>query len=107
MTPEAASGVKGENSIKLFCNDLEALTRTANQIKEVLSTVRGITDNPHTDRSAHADSGFSEPEVFCKARADTGGRIASKTTYEITLIFLTAHCRGFDRTRVFTVRLPV
>jgi cobalt-zinc-cadmium resistance protein CzcA len=41
---EAVSGVKGENSIKLFGNDLEALTKTANQIKEVLATVRGITD---------------------------------------------------------------
>jgi heavy metal efflux system protein len=38
------SGVKGENSIKLFGNDLEALTKAANQIKQVLSTVRGITD---------------------------------------------------------------
>jgi cobalt-zinc-cadmium resistance protein CzcA len=41
---EAVSGVKGENSIKLFGNDLQALTTTANQIKDVLSTVRGITD---------------------------------------------------------------
>src|SRR5262249_533665 len=41
---EAVSGVKGENSIKLFGNDLQALTKTANQIKEVLSSVRGITD---------------------------------------------------------------
>ena len=41
---EAVSGVKGENSIKLFGDDLEALTKTANQIKDVLSTVRGITD---------------------------------------------------------------
>jgi len=41
---EAVSGVKGENSIKLFGNDLEALTKTANQIKDVLATVRGITD---------------------------------------------------------------
>ncbi|HME29855.1 MAG TPA: CusA/CzcA family heavy metal efflux RND transporter, partial [Pseudolabrys sp.] len=41
---EAVSGVKGENSIKLFGNDLEALTKTANQIKEVLTTVHGITD---------------------------------------------------------------
>jgi len=41
---EAVSGVKGENSIKLFGNDLEVLTKTANQIKDVLATVRGITD---------------------------------------------------------------
>jgi cobalt-zinc-cadmium resistance protein CzcA len=41
---EAASGVKGENSIKVFGNDLQVLTETANKIKEVLATVRGITD---------------------------------------------------------------
>src|SRR5947207_6114382 len=41
---EAVSGVKGENSIKLFGNDLQALTDTANKIKSVLATVQGITD---------------------------------------------------------------
>jgi cobalt-zinc-cadmium resistance protein CzcA len=41
---EAVSGVKGENSIKLYGNDLQALTTTANKIKSVLSTVQGITD---------------------------------------------------------------
>src|SRR3954451_5528560 len=41
---EAVSGVKGENSIKLYGNDLQALTNTANKIKSILSTVQGITD---------------------------------------------------------------
>ena len=41
---EAVSGVKGENSIKLYGSDLQALTDTANKIKAVLSTVQGITD---------------------------------------------------------------
>jgi cobalt-zinc-cadmium resistance protein CzcA len=41
---EAASGVKGQNSIKLFGNDLEALQKTAYQIKTVLETVPGMTD---------------------------------------------------------------
>jgi cobalt-zinc-cadmium resistance protein CzcA len=41
---EAVSGVKGENSIKLYGNDLQALTDTANKIKSVLGTVQGITD---------------------------------------------------------------
>src|SRR6266446_3292677 len=41
---EAVSGVKGENSIKLFGNDLQALSDTANKIKAVLATVPGITD---------------------------------------------------------------
>src|SRR3569623_1287999 len=41
---EAVSGVKGEHSIKLFGNDLVELTETANKIKSVLATVRGIAD---------------------------------------------------------------
>jgi cobalt-zinc-cadmium resistance protein CzcA len=41
---EAVSGVKGENSIKLYGNDLQSLTDTANKIKSVLATVQGITD---------------------------------------------------------------
>ena len=36
--------MKGENSIKLFGNDLQALTTTADKIKSVLATVQGITD---------------------------------------------------------------
>ncbi len=41
---EAVSGVKGENSIKLYGNDLQSLTDTANKIKSVLATVQGVTD---------------------------------------------------------------
>src|SRR5262249_60337437 len=41
---EAVSGVKGENSIKLFGNDLQAISDTANKIKSVLATVNGIAD---------------------------------------------------------------
>jgi cobalt-zinc-cadmium resistance protein CzcA len=41
---EAVSGVKGENSIKLFGSDLQALTDTANKMKQVLATVQGVTD---------------------------------------------------------------
>ncbi len=41
---EAVSGVKGENSIKLFGNDLQVITDTAAKIKSVLATVQGVTD---------------------------------------------------------------
>jgi cobalt-zinc-cadmium resistance protein CzcA len=41
---EAASGVKGENSVKLFGSDLATLERTAERIKAVLATVPGVTD---------------------------------------------------------------
>jgi cobalt-zinc-cadmium resistance protein CzcA len=41
---EAMSGVKGENSLKLFGNDFEELTRIANQISGIMQKVPGITD---------------------------------------------------------------
>jgi cobalt-zinc-cadmium resistance protein CzcA len=41
---EAASGVKGENSVKVYGNDLETLEKTANAIAAVLGKVPGITD---------------------------------------------------------------
>jgi cobalt-zinc-cadmium resistance protein CzcA len=41
---EAASGVKGENSVKVYGNDLETLEKTADSIAAVLAKVPGITD---------------------------------------------------------------
>jgi len=41
---EAASGVKGENSVKLYGNDLQALESAAAKIKDVMAGVRGIAD---------------------------------------------------------------
>lgn len=41
---EAMSGVKGENSLKLFGNDFDTLTRIADQIRGIMEKVPGITD---------------------------------------------------------------
>ncbi|MGB6309880.1 MAG: CusA/CzcA family heavy metal efflux RND transporter [Steroidobacteraceae bacterium] len=41
---EAASGVKGENSVKVYGNDLETLEKTADAIAAELAKVPGITD---------------------------------------------------------------
>ena len=41
---EAMSGVKGENSIKLFGDDLEKLEALARQIEQVMRTVPGVAD---------------------------------------------------------------
>src|SRR6202034_226368 len=41
---EAMSGVKGENSLKLFGNDFEELTRIAGQISGIMQKVPGIAD---------------------------------------------------------------
>lgn len=41
---EAMSGVKGENSLKLFGDDLDTLTQLANKIQAVMKTVPGTAD---------------------------------------------------------------
>ncbi|HEY2676699.1 MAG TPA: CusA/CzcA family heavy metal efflux RND transporter [Steroidobacteraceae bacterium] len=41
---EAASGVKGENSVKVYGNDLETLEKTADSIAALLAKIPGITD---------------------------------------------------------------
>jgi cobalt-zinc-cadmium resistance protein CzcA len=41
---EAMSGVKGENSLKLFGSDFDQLTHIADQIRDVMQKVPGITD---------------------------------------------------------------
>ena len=82
---EAVSGVKGENSIKLYGSDLEELTKTANKIKAVLSTVKGITDlsvftslgQPTSqidiDRARAARYGLSPGDINATIRVAIGG----------------------------------
>src|SRR5205823_6992597 len=41
---EAVSGVKGENSIKIFGRDLNELERLSKSVKTELSGVRGVAD---------------------------------------------------------------
>lgn len=85
---EAASGVKGENSVKLFGNDLATLERTARQIRAVLATVPGITDlavfDPlgqptveiDVDRARAARFGLSPGDINATVQAAIGGQAA-------------------------------
>ncbi len=82
---EAVSGVKGENSIKLFGNDLQALTNTANKIKSVLATVQGVTDlavftslgqptvQIEIDRARAARYGLTPGDINATVRTAIGG----------------------------------
>lgn len=82
---EAVSGVKGENSIKLFGNDLQALTDTANKIKSVLGTVQGVTDlavftslgqptiQIDIDRARAARYGLSPGDINATIKVAVGG----------------------------------
>src|SRR6476659_5362282 len=85
---EAVSGVKGENSIKLFGNDLQSLTDTANRIKAVLATVPGITDlavftslgqptvQIEIDRARAARYGLAPGDINATIRTAIGGESA-------------------------------
>jgi cobalt-zinc-cadmium resistance protein CzcA len=103
---EAASGVKGENSVKLFGNDLGTLEKTAAKIKEVMSTVPGIADlavlnslgqptiQIDIDRARAARYGLAPGDINSTIAAAIGGQAAGNLYEE-----------GSDRNFPMVVRL--
>jgi cobalt-zinc-cadmium resistance protein CzcA len=85
---EAASGVKGANSVKLFGNDLETLAETANEIAKVMGTVQGIEDlavlnslgqptvKIDIDRAKAARYGLATGDINSTLQAAIGGQAA-------------------------------
>jgi cobalt-zinc-cadmium resistance protein CzcA len=85
---EAASGVKGENSVKLYGNDLEALEKTATAIEAAMSKVPGITDlaifnslgqptvRIDVDRARAARYGLAPGDINATVQAAIGGEAA-------------------------------
>ncbi len=85
---EAASGVKGENSVKVFGNDLETLEKTADAIEAQLAKVPGITDlavfrslgqptiRIDVDRVRAARYGLAPGDVNAVVQAAVGGQSA-------------------------------
>jgi cobalt-zinc-cadmium resistance protein CzcA len=85
---EAVSGVKGENSIKLYGSDLKALSDTADKIKSALATVPGVTDlavftslgqptvQIDIDRARAARYGLSPGDINSTVRIAVGGDAA-------------------------------
>src|SRR6202050_3337148 len=83
---EAASGVKGENSVKVYGNDLQTLEDTANTIAKVLAEVPGITDlavlrslgqptiSIDVDRERSARYGLAPGDVNSVVQAAIGGQ---------------------------------
>jgi heavy metal efflux system protein len=82
---EAMSGVKGENSLKLFGDDFDTLSRLANQITGVMQSVRGVADvgifriggQPslliRIDRAKAARYGLAAADVNATIQAAVGG----------------------------------
>lgn len=85
---EASSGVKGQNSVKLYGNDLATLEKTAKQIQAVMSTVPGVTDlsifnalgqptvKIDIDRSRAARYGLAPGDINATVQAAIGGQAA-------------------------------
>ncbi|UMY15651.1 CusA/CzcA family heavy metal efflux RND transporter [Methylobacterium organophilum] len=85
---EAASGVKGENSVKIYGTDLNEITKTAEAIKRVLSTIPGIEDlavftslgqptvRIDIDRRKAARYGLAPGDVNTTVQAAIGGQTA-------------------------------
>jgi cobalt-zinc-cadmium resistance protein CzcA len=85
---EAASGVKGENSVKVYGNDLETLEKTAAAIAAELAKVPGITDlavfrslgqptiRIDVDRVRAARYGLAPGDVNAVVQAAIGGQSA-------------------------------
>lgn len=85
---EAASGVKGANSIKLYGNDLQALEKTAYQIKAIMAKIPGITDlsvfdalgqptlNIKINRDKAAHYGLAPGDINAVVQAAIGGQAA-------------------------------
>ncbi len=85
---EASSGVKGQNSVKLYGNDLDALEKTAGQIQGVMAKVPGITDlsifralgqptvRIDIDRVRAARYGLAPGDINATVQAAIGGQAA-------------------------------
>jgi cobalt-zinc-cadmium resistance protein CzcA len=87
---EAMSGVKGENSLKLFGDDIDVLAEKADEIRAVMAQVPGIADlavfqetgQPELlvsiDRSASARYGIAAADVNSAVQAAVGGIAATQ-----------------------------
>lgn len=87
---EAMSGVKGENSVKLFGDDLEKLEATAAKIADVMKTVPGVADlgifselgQPNlmirVDRQASARYGLLPNDVNNTVQVAIGGQAVTQ-----------------------------
>jgi heavy metal efflux system protein len=87
---EAMSGVKGENSVKLFGDDIDTLAQKAASIRDVMAQVPGVQDlaifqetgQPDLlvkiDHAASARYGLAAADVNAAVQAAVGGQTATQ-----------------------------
>jgi len=118
---EAISGVKAVNSVKILGPNLETLTRLADQVREQMSRIRGVTDlgifpvlgqpnlDIRIDRSRGARYGLNTGDVNAVIQAALAG--ASATTvlegdrqFDLAVRYPTAYRDTIDKIR--NLRVP-
>src|SRR5499426_3747242 len=120
---EAVSGVKGENSVKIFGRDLAELERLSKSLKSEIATVRGVT-NPggfnllgqpnliiKINREKAARYGFSVGDVNAVVQAVIGGQEVTRVyegemNFALTVRFAAEYRRNIDTIRSIPVALP-
>ena len=120
---EAVSGVKGENSVKVFGNDLVDNERNAEAIVDVMSHVRGIKDlglfssmgQPSVvitpDRVACARYGLNTGDVEVVVQAAMGGQAVTQVyegekRFDLTVRWLREYRSSLESIREITIATP-
>jgi len=120
---EAMSGVKGENSIKLFGSNLEDLESTANRLAKVMGTVQGVADlsvltelgQPNllvrVDRERAARYGVLPGDVNGIVQATIGGQAVSQVLdgerrFDVVVRFLPQYRNNVDTISNIPVSMP-
>lgn len=120
---EAVSGVKGENSIKIFGRDLAELERLSRVIKAEMNKVPGVRDpaafnllgQPNLviriDRATAARYGFSVGDINAVVQAAIGGQEVSRVyegemNFGLTVRLSPEFRQNVDAIRAIPVALP-
>src|SRR6266571_4457364 len=120
---EAVSGVKGENSVKIFGRDLAELERLSRSVKTEIGQVPGVRDpavfnligQPNLviriDRAKAARYGFSVGDINAVVQAAIGGQEASRVyegemNFALTVRLAPEYRRNVDAIRAIPVALP-
>ena len=120
---EAVSGVKGENSIKIFGRDLYELENIARAVKSEISEVQGVRDpsafnllgQPNLlikiDRMKAARYGFSVADINAVVQAAIGGQEITRVyegemNFGLTVRLKPEYRRDIDAIKAIPVALP-
>jgi cobalt-zinc-cadmium resistance protein CzcA len=120
---EAMSGVKGENSVKVFGPDVVKNEKTADEIMDVLGGVKGVQDlglvrssgQPSIkivpDRQACSRYALNTGNVEAVIQAAIGGKVATKVlegdrTFELTVRWLAPYRESIEAIKELMIFAP-